>query len=160
MDECKATAKPTPVYKDQIARLVGGAGVPMIIGTGYGLYQMFKLGVGTVHSLQTYVPLLGGIAAMLGIGAYSRVITKPKVVSWPSALSAMAGFIPYMYGCYLTFYLGFWSLKSQLEGFSLLRLTISLAWIFLGYRSVKKLWILTEVSRAIDSGKVEIVDYS
>jgi hypothetical protein len=55
---------------------------PIIVVMIYGAYNFFKLGASWEHYLYTYVPVLGGLAASIGLLSYYIIVSTPRERSW------------------------------------------------------------------------------
>jgi hypothetical protein len=78
--------------------------------------------------------------------------------SWAGAGSALAGFAPFLFGCYLLFFRGAWNGRLLLVDFSVGALFASAAFVYLGYRLVYWTWRLTEIGEAVRAGRLVISD--
>jgi hypothetical protein len=63
-------------------------------------------------------------------------------------------FIPYILGCYMTFYEGLWRLRHLLQEFTFTTLLTSIAFVILGFSLVNGVYRVTELCYAVDKGKL------
>jgi membrane-bound ClpP family serine protease len=104
--------------------------------------------------------LFGAILSAAGIFIFILAILLygiPKKRSIAATLSALIGFAPWMFGSYLVFYKGFWSLNYLFSDFHLWGLAQSLMFIFVGFVIVQRFYRITEVERSISDGRIMIV---
>src|SRR3954465_11918369 len=71
--------------------------VPIIIGMIYGIVAFVRLGWSKDHYLYTYGPVLGGVAASVGLFTYFFVVSVERKRRRKNLL-ALLGFLPYFYG--------------------------------------------------------------
>lgn len=103
------------------------------------------------------LPLMAGsVASIFGIVAYGRLLMLGEERSFANMFSALSGLLPYLFGCYLVFYRGFWSCRVLFQDFSLYRLLASLAFIYFGYRVVFWCHQLSALGDALRSGNVVV----
>ena len=62
-----------------------------------------------------------------------------------AVIMTFAGFAPYIFGCYLVFYQGFWGLKELSTGFSVWLVVKAIASLFIGHRVVAQTYEITEL---------------
>ena len=101
--------------------------------------------------------LVGALLSGLVLFAYSALVfadTRRK--SWLLASLAFSGFIPYLFGTYLVFYRGVWSLRPLLSSFSFAVLVEGLFFLITGYAIVLAIYHMTELSRAVKEGEILI----
>jgi len=118
----------------------------------FGLVQIARFG-----NVKDYLFLITGscLAAVL-IGGYSFIpLLDRGKKSWGLTFLALAGSIPYLFGCYLVFYRGFWKLKDLLARFSILHLLSCVVFVVLGYWVVSGLYLVTEYVKSV--GEKEII---
>ena len=70
--------------------------------------------------------------------------------------SVFAGGLPYLFGSYLVFYMGFWSLRGLFSDFSLMTILEAVVFIVLGYNIVSGIYRVTEFVRAVSDGDITI----
>jgi hypothetical protein len=113
----------------EAARIV----VPAIWGIVYGVYAFTKYGADVSDGLRTYVALIGGIAAVIG-----------AVISFAlgrfSGPFALAGLFPWLYGVYMTLFLGAYGIYLGFTGgIEILSIIGSAAWIVIGWDMLNKI---------------------
>jgi len=121
----------------------GRALAPTTLFVGYGIVKFFTLGVALTHWLDTYLPVVGGVASWLAVIVYSFVFALPR----PSVrrfLCAFAAYIPMLYSIYAIAYLGLYAIyNSTIVSFSILRIAFGVICIALGYSMAHGLAALT-----------------
>jgi hypothetical protein len=96
--------------------------------------------------------LIGSILSVLGAFVYifaSFAYGATGKKSILAMLCAFAGFIPYLFGCYLVFYQGFWGFKELSTDFSIWIVIKAVAAIFLGFRIVSSTYKITEIDKSV-----------
>lgn len=101
--------------------------------------------------------LVGSILSTGGIVGYGclALVSKGRR-SALLVLVALGGWIPYLFGCYLVFYRGFWSLKELASGFSLLVPFKAACFVLVGYAVVSGIDKVSEFVRRVDKGELII----
>ena len=117
--------------------------VPCIPAFIYGIVRLFRY---SPNDWQGWVLVIGALLAFAGSVTYGVTILDNKK-SLRNMLFAFMGFFPYLYGCFIVFYKGFWSFKFLFTSFSLGKLIIPIIWIVIGYQIVKATHILTEFGK-------------
>lgn len=112
----------------RVSHLVMACSVPFV----WGLVSIFDRG----WSTGSLVLVGGALGATLGLFLYGLTILSAAMHprrSFALMFGTFAGFLPYLYGCYLTFYEGFWGfVRLFTEEFSLLRIVGSIVFLALG----------------------------
>lgn len=107
----------------------------------FALVQTSRFGLGRDNLILTVGSCLSGMI----IFAHSLMAFADKgKKSWPLTFLALAGFVPFAFGCYLVFYKGFWGLRDLFVRFSVGRLVARLMFIVLGYQVVNGFYRVTE----------------
>jgi len=104
-----------------------------------------------VGSILSFIATMGYIIAELKYG-----VKKQK--SFIAMLLAFGGFIPYLFGCYLVFIDGFWSLKELVNGFSIFITIKAILFLLLGYVIVSKFYQITKLCQDVSKDGVVIMD--
>lgn len=130
----------------KISDFGGTVGFPCSIALIYGVVRLFRCGAG---DWQGWLLIIGAILSFLGVITYGITILETKKKSWKLFIYSLLGFFPYLLGCFLVFYKGFWSFKYLLTSFSFWKLIIPIIWIVIGYRIVSQLYLLTEFGKTI-----------
>lgn len=145
-DEITITATQTQYIT---SKLGGKALTPCSIPFIYGIIRLFR------HSLndwQGWVLIIGALLSFIGIVTYNVALIDNKK-SFRNMFFCFFGLIPYLYGCFVTFYEGFWSLKLLFISFSWSKLIIPIIWIIIGYYIVNGIYVLTEFGNSIKPPK-------
>jgi hypothetical protein len=108
----------------------------------FALIQFLRFGNVHDYLLLAVGSLLSG-AAIFGYGFIPLLNRETK--SSRLTLLALAGFIPYAFGCYLVFYKGFWGLKNLFTKFTVGGLLACALFVVLGYWVVNGMYLLTEL---------------
>lgn len=141
----------------ELVTLAGKAVTALIPVFIYSIVQLIRIGnqgdyllllVGCILSTAT---IMGYIIAELKYG-----VKKQK--SFIAMLLAFGGFIPWLFGSYLVFVSGFWSLRKLSTGFSSIIILKTIAFVFLGYIVVSKFYQITEIGRHISKDTFTIKD--
>jgi len=142
-----------------VSELAAQGSLLLLLVLIYATIQLFR-SVGNDNLLL----LVGSILSIVGFLTYpaTTVVDKNSVIKRRKGTLFMflsfSGFIPWLFGSYLTLYKGFWSLKDLLNGFSLLVLLKSLSFIVVGYAIVSKLYKISKFGRLVSEGKFVIKD--
>jgi len=123
----------------------------------YAIIQLTRLG-----NTNDYLILLpGSILSVVGAIAYEVAILiygAKKKKSYLAMLLILIGFTPYLFGCYLVFIRGFWSIKTIINNFSFLLIIETLLSVFLGYIIVKNIYEISQVGEVIRKDTFNISD--
>ena len=133
--------------------LASRATAPCFMAFIYSIYRLFRTGF--VDS-QGFLILIASIFAFFGTAVYFSHVGYRGGKSWMAMTSALSGFLPYILGCYLVFYKGFWSFTYLGHGFSWRGLLGPILWILVGYRIVKYIHLLSELHESIHKGEITI----
>src|SRR3954468_10235336 len=82
--------------------------VPIIIGMIYGIVAFVRLGWSKDHYLYTYGPVLGGVAASVGLFTYFFIVSVERKKSRKNLL-VLLSFLPYLYSLYIIAVLGLYT---------------------------------------------------
>src|SRR5579859_6909086 len=94
--------------------------VPVLAVMIYGVVELVRLGWSQDHYLYTYAPVLGGVAASIGLFTYCFLISAERGRGRKNVL-LMLGCLPYSYGSYVIGVLGLYTIFEGMIGkFSLL----------------------------------------
>jgi uncharacterized membrane protein YhdT len=74
-----------------------------------------------------------------------------KERNWTLFLLGSVSWVPYLCGCYLTFYEGFWRMRLLLEEFSIGTLLASVVFVVLGYMVVLGIYRVSELATKLDA---------
>jgi len=141
--EDQATA-PTWMRSRQLNLLAGEAGVPAVVAFLLSLYELYALGTDLKYWPRTYLLLLGSLLSIVGVFWFSWIAETRRKQPW-QFVGALAGFVAYIYSLYLIGFLGVYRLFTLLSGFSVWGLIVGVLWIYLGYRMLHALWLISEI---------------
>ncbi len=100
--------------------------------------------------------IIGAFLSGISIFSYPLVVhmkERHNLLAW---IIVTCGWIPYIFGCYLVFYKGFWGFTLLTSGFSTIIILKSLLFIVLGYTIVSSIYKATEFVKAVDENKIAI----
>ena len=86
--------------------------VPIVVVMIYGIVGFIRRGWSLDHYFYTYAPVLGGVAASVGLFTYFFLVSVDRKRSWKTHLVLLA-LLPYLYSLYI---IGFLGLYTILEG--------------------------------------------
>jgi hypothetical protein len=126
-------------------RLAARVMVPLLAATGYGAFNLIYSGSGAGY-LYTFVPLFGGIAAVIGFFVWHIKSMSPPEVG--KNLLVLCGLLPYLYFIYAIVFLGIYMIYRGIEqGGSIALLAGGLFWTILQYRGIYRFWQMTEMAK-------------
>src|SRR5205814_7725664 len=82
--------------------------VPILIVMIYGVIGFIRLGWSQDYYLYTYGPVLGGVAASVGLFTYFFLVSVERKKSRKNLL-VLLGFLPYLYSLYIIAVLGLYT---------------------------------------------------
>jgi hypothetical protein len=124
-------------------RLAARVTIPLLAATGYGAFNLIYSGSGGGY-FYTLIPLLGGIAAVIGFVVWYVMSSLPPKISWKNLL-VLCGFLPYLYFIYAILFLGIYMIYRGIEqGGSITLLAGGLFWTIFEYRGIYRFWQMTE----------------
>ncbi len=123
----------------------------------YSIVQLIRLG-NEDNYLFLLIGCLLSTAAIIGyiINELTNVLKNKK--SFLTMFLALGGLIPWVFGSYLVFVSGFWSLKDLVDGFSSVVILKVIIFVFLGYVVVSNFYKITEIVKHISDGAFIIED--
>mgnify|MGYP001463688487 CR=1 FL=1 len=128
-----------------------GQGV-LVVVLGVGLVSGIFDGFGTREQTLIY----GSIASSIGLGVFSRQLLREAgggpQRSWSNLARSLSAWCPVVMAYYLTFYDGLWKSISVLWHFSFPSLPLHILSIYLGYRLISWMEILSDVPGHLASG--------
>jgi hypothetical protein len=129
--------------------------VPVLIGMIYGIVEFVRLGWPLDHYLYTYAPVLGGVAASVGLFTYFFLVSVERKRSWKTLLFLL-GLLPYFYALYLMGVLGLYTIYEGVMGkFSIWSMIGGIFWLFVGFHLIYRFHLMTEiVSRHDEQAKL------
>ena len=124
--------------------------VPILLVMTYGIVEFFRLGWSLDHYFFTYAPVLGGVAASVGLFTYVFLVLVDRKRRWRTLL-VLLGFLPYIYSLYIIGVLGLYTIFEGVIGiFSLWTMIAGFFWIFVGFHLIYRFNLLTEIVRRHD----------
>ena len=124
--------------------------VPILVVMFYGIVQFIRLGWSQDYYLLTYAPVLGGVAASVGLFTYFFLVSVERKKSRKNLL-VLLGLLPYFYSLYIMGILGLYSIFEGIIGkFSFWSMIGGVFWIFLGFQLIYRFYLMTEIVRQHD----------
>jgi len=121
--------------------------VPILVVMIYGIVEFFLLGRSQDHYLYTYAPVLGGVAASVGLFTYYFLVSVERKRG-RKRLLALLGLLPYLYSLYIMGILGVYTICEGVVGvFSIWAMIGGVFWIFVGFHLIYRFYLLTEIVR-------------
>src|SRR6478752_4459420 len=110
--------------------------VPILAVMIYGIVGFIRLGWSVDHYFYTYAPVLGGVAASVGLFTYFFIVSVRRKRSWKNLL-VLLGFLPYLYSLYIIGVLGLYAIFEGIVGvFSFWSMIGGLFWVFVGFHLI------------------------
>ena len=124
--------------------------VPILVAMTYGVVEFTRLGWSQTHYLYTYAPVLGGVAASVGLFTYFFIVSVRHRRSWKNLL-VLLGFLPYLYALYIMGVLGLYTIFEGIIGvFSFWSMIGGVFWVFIGFHLIYRFYLMTEIVRRHD----------
>jgi hypothetical protein len=124
--------------------------VPILLVMLYGVVEFVRLGWSQDHYLYTYAPVLGGVAASVGLFTYFFLVSVRHKRSWKGLLRLL-GLLPYFYSLYIMGVLGLYTIFEGLLGkFSFWSMLGGVFWLFVGFHLIYRFYLMTEIVRKHD----------
>jgi hypothetical protein len=124
--------------------------VPILVVMIFGIVEFIRLGWFQDYYLHTYAPVLGGLAASVGLFTYFFLVSVERKKSRKNLL-ALLGFLPYFYSLYIMGVLGLYTIYEGIIGkFSVWSMIGGVFWVFLGFHLIYRFYSLTEIVRYHD----------
>src|SRR5215213_8869235 len=124
--------------------------VPILIVMIYGIVGFIQLGWSQDHYLYTYAPVLGGVAASVGLFTYFFLVSV-RLKKSRKKLLILLGILPYFYALYIMGVLGLYTIYEGIIGkFSFWAMLGGVFWIFLGFHLIYRFHAMTEIVRKHD----------
>ena len=124
--------------------------VPILVVMIYGIVEFTRLGWSLDHYFHTYAPVLGGVAASVGLFTYFFIISVRRKRSWKNLL-VLLGFLPYFYALYIIGVLGLYTIFEGVVGvFSFWSMIGGIFWVFVGFHLIYRFYLMTEIVRQHD----------
>ncbi|HLX14153.1 MAG TPA: hypothetical protein VKS24_02975 [Bradyrhizobium sp.] len=124
--------------------------VPILVVMIYGIVEFIRLGWSLNHYFYTYAPVLGGVAASVGLFTYFFIVSVRHKRSWKNLL-VLLGFLPYFYSLYIIGVLGLYTMFEGVVGvFSFWSMIGGTFWVFVGFHLIYRFYLMTEIVRRHD----------
>ena len=124
--------------------------VPILVVMIYGIVEFIRLGWSQDYYLYTYAPVLGGVAASVGLFTYFFLVSVERKKSRKNLL-ILLGFLPYLYSLYIMGVLGLYTIFEGVIGkFSFLSMIGGVFWVFVGFHLIYRFYLVTEIVRQHD----------
>jgi hypothetical protein len=124
--------------------------VPILVVMIYGIFEFTRLGRSQDYYLYTYAPVLGGVAASVGLFTYYFLVSVERKKSRKNLL-VLLGFLPYFYSLYIMGVLGLYTIYEGIVGkFSLWSMIGGVFWVFVGFHLTYRFYLMTEIVRRHD----------
>ena len=124
--------------------------VPILVVMIYGIAEFIRLGWSQDHYLYTYAPVLGGVAASVGLFTYFFLVSVQRKRSWKNLLFLL-GLLPYLYSLYIMGVLGLYTIFEGVIGrFSFWSMIGGVFWLFVGFHLSYRFYLMTEIVRQHD----------
>ncbi|MGZ5872655.1 MAG: hypothetical protein ACXWKP_11155 [Bradyrhizobium sp.] len=124
--------------------------VPILAAMIYGIVEFIRLGWSLDHYFYTYAPVLGGVAASVGLFTYFFIVSVRQKRSWKNLL-VLLGFLPYCYSLYIIGVLGLYTIFEGVVGvFSFWSMIGGVFWVFVGFHLIYRFYLMTEIVRQHD----------
>jgi len=130
--------------------LAGRIEVPILVVMIYGVVEFIRLGRSQDYYLFTYAPVLGGVAASVGLFTYFFVVCEERKKSRKNLLIMLA-LLPYLYSLYIMGVLGLYTIYEGVIGkFSFWSMIGGVFWVFVGFHLIYRFHLMTEIVRQHD----------
>jgi hypothetical protein len=124
--------------------------VPIIITMIYGIVGFIRLGWSQDYYLYTYGPVLGGVAASVGLFTYFFLVSVERKKSRKNLLVLLA-LLPYFYSLFIIAVLGLYTTyEGMMARFSFWSMIGGVFWVFLGFHLIYRFYLMTEIVRQHD----------
>ena len=124
--------------------------VPILLAMIYGIVEFIRLGWSVDHYFFTYAPVLGGVAASVGLFTYFFLVSVRRKTSRRTLLVLLA-FLPYIYSLYIIGVLGLYTIFEGVIGaFSFWSMIAGFFWVFVGFHLIYRFSLMTEIVRKHD----------
>ena len=124
--------------------------VPILVVMIFGVVEFTRWGWSQDYYLYTYAPVLGGVAASVGLFTYFFLVSVERKKSRKTLL-VLLGFLPYLYSLYIMGFLGLYTIYEGIIGkFSFWAMMGGVFWVFLGFHLSYRFYLMTENVRQHD----------
>jgi hypothetical protein len=124
--------------------------VPILAVMIYGIVEFIRLGWSLDHYFYTYAPVLGGVAASVGLFTYFFIVSVRRKRSWKNLL-VLLGFLPSFYSLYIIGVLGLYTIFEGIVGvFSFWSMIGGVFWVFVGFHLIYRFYLMTKIVRQHD----------
>lgn len=156
MEDRKSTISTSEIQRN-LSKLAGKILATLFPVFLYAIIQLIRFG----NKNDYLTLLLGSIFSVGGAMAYEIAILTygvKKRKSYLAMLLTFFSFITYLFGCYLVFIRGFWSVRYIITNFSLWLIIEALISIFLGYFVVRNIYKISQIGEMIRKDTFNISD--
>jgi hypothetical protein len=124
--------------------------VPILAVMIYGIVEFIRLGWSLDHYFYTYAPVLGGVAASVGLFTYFFIVSVRRKRSWKNLL-VLLRFLPSFYSLYIIGVLGLYTIFEGIVGvFSFWSMIGGVFWVFVGFHLIYRFYLMTKIVRQHD----------
>ena len=121
--------------------------VPILVVMIYGIVEFIRLGWSQDYYVYTYAPVLGGVAASVGLFTYCLLVSVERKKSRKNLL-VLLRFLPYFYSLYIIGVLGLYTIFEGVVGvFSFWSMIGGVFWVFVGFHLIYRFYLMTEIVR-------------
>jgi len=125
--------------------------VPILVAMIYGVAGFVRWGWSQDYYLYTYAPVLGGVAASVGLFTYFFLVSAERRKSRKRLLVLLA-LLPYFYSLYIMGVLGLYTIFEGVIGeFSFWSMIGGIFWVFVGFHLMYRFYLVTEIVRQHDA---------
>lgn len=138
---------------DYLSHIITKPAIALLVLFLATFVQTIRRGVSTRYILL----LLGAVMAGVCLGAFALLIiidSGRKRRSIAALISALGGFVPYLFGIYLVFYEGLWRLRTIFSEFSLITVLYSVLFVAGGFVLVEGIYRLSDFGLQVDRGQI------
>ena len=124
--------------------------VPILVVMIFGIVEFIRLGWSQDYYLYTYAPVLGGVAASVGLFTYFFLVSVERKKRRKNLL-VLLGFLPYLYSLYILGFLGLYTIYEGVIGtFSFWSMMGGVVSVFIGFHLIYRFYLMTEIVRQHD----------
>lgn len=138
---------------DYFARLTVKSLFVLLVVLVLATVQMLRYGLDT-----RYLVLVGGaifsLSAMFGLMILIMLDKGNKRRGIVPMAIALSGFIPYLFGCYLFLFEGFYRFKALFYQFTWMTIIVAILYIISGWTVVNGIYLLSKFARLVDEGVI------
>lgn len=158
--EHKTNEESITLSRNEVSDLIAHMTYRLLIALGivliFAIVQIIRLGLGQKNLILVGGSILSGIAFIVEAAYWSSYAGEKRRGIIPMMIIA-GSFLPYLFGCYLVFYEGFWRLRTLLDKFSMKTMLLGFFFVVVGYHIVKGVYLFSEFTRKVDK-RIIIID--